>query len=239
MRFSLNGVIASDDDAQIYRWFGYSAVSPSDIRKALKENPPNDDFILEINSGGGSVYAGFEMYSVLKSASVPVIAEVQSLAGSAASVVMVAGDFVTASPVGQIMIHLPSTITKGNQMQHMQNTQMLEVITNSIISAYESKCEGKISHSELRKMMDNETFLTADEALKYGFIDKIMGESKTVHKDVMNCSGGLPDISKLRDIFNKAKISKKSQTCKLSDIERKANKRAIAIAEASLKLDLI
>ena len=109
MRYNLKGTICADEDAPIYRWFGLAAVSPSDIRQALADNPAGEEFVLEINSGGGSVYAGFEMYSLLRGAAVPTRAEVQSLAGSAASVVLAGADVAAASPVGQVMIHLPST----------------------------------------------------------------------------------------------------------------------------------
>ena len=68
MRYNLKGVISSDEDAPIYRFFGMAAVSPADIRQAIADNPAGEDFVLEINSGGGSVYAGFEMYSILRAA---------------------------------------------------------------------------------------------------------------------------------------------------------------------------
>ena len=83
--------VAADGDAPILRWWGIPAACPADIRSALAENPGDEEFVLEINSGGGSVFAGFEMYSLLRNASrqgVHTGAEVQSLAGSAASVVM-------------------------------------------------------------------------------------------------------------------------------------------------------
>ena len=151
MRYNLKGVISSDEDAPIYRFFGMAAVSPADIRQAIADNPAGEDFVLEINSGGGSVYAGFEMYSILRAAGVPTRAEVQSLAGSAASVVMAGADTVAASPVGQVMIHLPSTFTEGNQVVHRESVQMLEAVTGSILAAYEHKCGGKTSRDALRQ----------------------------------------------------------------------------------------
>ena len=55
--------------APILRWWGIPAACPADIRSALAENPADEEFVLEINSGGGSVFAGFEMYSLLRNAS--------------------------------------------------------------------------------------------------------------------------------------------------------------------------
>ena len=66
MRYSLNGHIVADGDAPILRWWGIPASCPADIRGALAQNPEGEEFVLEINSGGGSVFAGFEMYSLLR-----------------------------------------------------------------------------------------------------------------------------------------------------------------------------
>ncbi len=224
MRFSLNGVISSDDDARVWKYFGWQAVCPSDIRQALADNPNGEEFVLEINSGGGSVYAGFEMYSLLRGATVPTRAEVQSLAASAASVVLAGVDVAAVSPVGQVMIHLPSTITDGNQIVHKESVQMLETVTSSIITAYEKKCRGKTTRDALRRMMDKETFLTAQEALNAGLIDEIIGEEKAAPMNVINAAGGLPDIIKLRAAYREAH----------TDDAKQARARAIALAEANL-----
>ena len=259
MRFGLGGMIASDEDAPIWRWFGFQAVSPADIRNALAQNPAGEEFVLEFNSGGGSVYAGFEMYSVLRAATVPTRGEVQSLAGSAASVVLVGCDTAAASPVGQVMIHLPSTLTEGNQIAHRQSTQMLDAVTNSIIAAYESKCRGKTSRDALRRMMDRETFLTAQEALDTGLIDEIMGADEGTPApamsaaNVMNAAGGLPDIEKLRAAYREAQgqpppVSNLDKVncpegAKEDPLEDKdkanARARAIALAEAQTHLTTI
>ncbi len=224
MRFSLNGMISSDDDAPVWKFFGWQAVCPADIRKALADNPENEEFVLEINSGGGSVYAWFEMYSLLRGANVPTRAEVQSLAASAASVVLAGVDVAAVSPVGQVMIHLPSTVTEGNQLVHKESVQMLETVTCSIITAYEKKCRGKTTRDALRRMMDKETFLTAQEAFDAGLIDEIIGEEKAAPMNVFNAAGGLPDIVKLRAAYREARPAENKQ----------ARTRAIALAEANL-----
>jgi len=223
VRFSLNGVISSDDDARVWKFFGWQAVCPADIRQALADNPDGEDFVLEINSGGGSVYAGFEMYSLLRGAKCTTRAEVQSLAASAASVVLAGVDVAAASPVGQVMIHLPSTLTDGNQIVHKESVQMLEAVTSSIITAYEKKCRGKTTRDALRRMMDKETFLTAQEALDAGLIDEIMGEPANP-ANVFNAAGNMPDIEKLRAAYREAH----------ADGVKQARARAIALAEADL-----
>lgn len=240
MRYSLNGMIASDEDAPIWRYFGYQACSPADIRQALADNPAGEEFVLEFNSAGGSVYAGFEMYSVLQAARVPTRGEVQSLAGSAASAVLAGCDTAACSPVGQVMIHLPSTYTEGNQIAHRQSTQMLEAVTDSLIAAYERKCRGKTSRDALRRMMDRETFLTAQQALDAGLIDEIMGADEGTPAptmsaaNVMNAAGGLPDIERLRAAYREAQGQPPAPPA--SNLDQGKAARAIALAKARMEI---
>lgn len=243
MRYSLNGRIVADDDAPVLRWWGLSAVCPADIRSALAENPADEEFVLEINSGGGSVFAGFEMYSVLRRASrdgVRIRAEVQSLAGSAASVAMVGADTVACSPVAQVMIHLPLTVTEGNQNVHRESVQMLESITESIIAGYERKVGNKTSPAALRRMMDRETFLSARAALDAGLIDEIIGEEQPGEpiniNNIYNACGAVPDMDKLRAAYIAAQSQSQEPEPQspVSNLNT-ARKRAIAIAEAELR----
>lgn len=241
MRYNLKGTICADEDAPVYKFFGLAAVSPADIRQALADNPDGEEFVLEINSGGGSVYAGFEMYSILRGAKVPTRAEVQSLAGSAASVVLAAVDTAAASPVGQVMIHLPSTYTEGNQIVHRESVQMLEAVTGSIIAAYEAKCRGKTSRDALRRMMDRETFLTAQEAMDAGLIDEIIGADEGAAAsplDVFNAAGGAPDIEQLRAAYRAANPpgGNPPPAPEPDDGEAQARARAIALAEAEMDM---
>ena len=246
MRYSLNGQIVADSDAPILRWWGIPAACPADIRGAIAENPEGEEFVLEINSGGGSVFAGFEMYSLLRNASrqgVHTRAEVQSLAGSAASVVMAGADTAACSPVGQVMIHLPSTVTEGNQGVHRESVQMLESITESIIAAYESKVGGKTSHDALRRMMDRETFLSARAALDAGLIDEIIGAEDSAPANpmnVFNAAGGMPDIEKLRAAYREAhQPGGDPQAGKPEDDATQARARAIALAEADMNMTIL
>lgn len=231
----MNGIIAADDDAEFYNWCGFQAVAPKDVRKALEDTPTGETFVLEINSNGGDVMAGFEMYSLLRGASVPVRAEVQSLAASAASVVLMGADTAAASPVAQIMIHLPSTTMQGNQLTFRQGIQMLDSVTNSILNAYEKKSRGKITRQELRNLMDEETFLPAQRALEIGLLDEILEETdekqtaNTARLTITNAFGGLPDIKKLRAIYE---AGGKPPT---SPGAAQKRRNLIALAEADLR----
>ena len=106
MILKINGDIVGNEWKDIYDWFGIECSTPKDVEKALSELPKGDRLQVKINSGGGEVMAGQEMYTMLRARS-DVDIEVESLAASAASVIAMAGH-CTISPVGMLMIHCVS-----------------------------------------------------------------------------------------------------------------------------------
>lgn len=179
MRVRIGGRIMSDDCASVYRRYGYQSVCcPADIRAALSQPEDEEGLIFELNSGGGSVYDGYEMYTVLKNSARKSTVEIQSIAASAASVFAMAADTVLISPVASIMIHRASTGTSGNEEDMTRSAQMLRTVDQGILNAYEAKCGGKISREELETLMKNETFMTAGEAVERGFADGILWEKE-------------------------------------------------------------
>lgn len=208
MRTQLNGYLVSDEDALLYRWFGYSVSCPADIRRAVAENPPGETLTLEINSPGGSMFAGFEMYSVLRGAECDTEAEVQSLAASAASTAMLGCKRVKATPVAQVMVHNPAVTADGNQYDHRKTAKDLDKFAQSILNAYELKCRGKKTREQLKAMMDSETWMPVQEAAEAGLVDEIIGGAELLPAQVVNCvgggmralcgAGGLPSAAELR-----------------------------------------
>lgn len=186
MRIPLNGYVVPDDDAWIYQWFGYSVFSPATVRQALKDNPQGEELVLEINSGGGSVFAGDEIYSVLRASPVTTRGEVQSVSASAASLLMLGCDSVWLSPVAQVMIHLPSLSTEGDRNVHNQSIKVLDSVTESILNAYVTKSKGKRTRDEFRAMMTSTTWMSAQEAIDTGIADGIL------YKDGEGAEAGAP-----------------------------------------------
>lgn len=206
MRVTLNGIVASDDDRWVYEYFGYRAFSPEQLRDAVAQNPDGEELVLEINSPGGSVFAGSEMYSVLKSSGLRTRAEIQSLAASAASYLCLGCGMVSISPVAQMMIHLPSTTTSGDRTEHQRSIGMLDSTREAILNAYELKSKGKADRASLRRMMNSETWLTAQDAMSLGLVDEILGqeEGQSMSPSGLVNAFGLPDIDALRAAYQKA-----------------------------------
>lgn len=205
MRFAVNGTIVANDDAAMIRWCGlqdlWPVVCPQDLRDALDSLPAGETLEMEINSGGGDLMAGFEMYSLLHGTDKPTTAIIQSMAGSAASVICVGADRVQCAPVGQMMIHLPMTSTEGNQIAHGQSIQMLDAATESILNAYVAKCGGRATREQLRGQMAAETFLTAQQALEMGLVDEILTPGGAPAVRLVNSIGRLPDLTNLRAAY--------------------------------------
>lgn len=244
MRTQMNGYIVADEDAGIYRFFGYQVCSPQDIRQALADNPPGETLTLEINNGGGSLFAGFEIYSVLLGAQCPTEAEVQSLAASAASAAMLGCQKVKATPVAQVMMHNPSLPASGNQHVHYKTAEDLEKFAQSLLNAYEIKCRGKRSREELASMLDAETWLTVQEAVEAGLVDEIIGGGDSIiPSQVMNAvggglralggAGGLPSAAELR--AKKAAMDSASGANPADDPPEEPGIKARLAASLSLK----
>jgi ATP-dependent protease ClpP protease subunit len=206
-RIKLSGTVVSNDSAAIYRYFGFQVIAPRDVSHAVDECPEDEELVLEINSGGGSVYAGFEIYNILRSCSRKTKAEVFSIAASAASIIAVACDTVLMSPVSNMMIHRSALRrASGNAEAMEQAAQMLNTIDETMLNAYEEKAGDKSSRTKLRHMIENETFLTAEEAVNCGLADGIL-ERKNAEEDsdpmdaVASATGGGISIKSAAALF--------------------------------------
>ena len=120
------------------------------------------------------VFAGFEIYSKLKECNNKVEINIQSLAGSAASVIAMAGES-KISPVGMLMIHNASSWAVGNKNDLEKEAKTLNEIDESIANAYIAKTG--MSMDAIKSMMDDETWMSAQRAKELGFVDKIEDES--------------------------------------------------------------
>ena len=169
----LNGQISDET------WFG-DEVTPGLFREEL--NAGEGDVTVWINSPGGDVFAAAQIYNMLMEYPGNVDVRIDGIAASAASVIAMAGNKVSMSPVAMMMIHNPMTVAMGDKKVMQQAIDMLDEIKESIINAYELKTgqsRTKISH-----MMDAETWFNAKKAVELGFADDILYTGDSDKKDV-------------------------------------------------------
>lgn len=172
-KVNIKGAIIGNDYKEVYEFYEMESACPNDVLNALPEN--NEAIEVIINSGGGHVDAGSEIYSILKEYPGQVIVKIVGMAASAASVVAMAGDRVIISPTAQIMIHNVSSIAKGDHNDMLHQAGILQEMNRSIANAYILKT-GK-SELEILNLMNKETYFSAKKAFQYGFVDEIMGVS--------------------------------------------------------------
>lgn len=122
-----------------------------------------------INSPGGDVFAGAQMYSMLRAHPGKVRVMIAGIAASAASVVAMAGDEVLISPVGYMMIHNPWMLIAGNADQLEKAADDLREIGRGIMAAYREKTG--MSDEELTPLLEAETYMNAQSAIEMGFAD--------------------------------------------------------------------
>lgn len=154
------------------------------IRKLwyLENKDPGAPILLVINSPGGSVDAGFAIWDQIKMISSPVTTLVTGLAASMASVLslVAAPKRRFATPSARVMVHQPrlSGVIQGQATDlEIQAKEMLK--TRSILVNLYMKATGR-NNSEIEKAIDRDTWMTADEALNFGLLDKIVNSYQEI-----------------------------------------------------------
>ena len=218
-RIKMKGPLISNNEYEVYEFFGLEAVSAKSITDQLPEDI-NEDITLEVNSNGGLVTVGNEIYTALKQHKGHVTAEVTSMAASAASVAIMGADTVKMSPTAQIMIHKALlTRASGNSDDLEKAVNALKSSDQSIINAYVSKTG--LSEDEIFEMMKNETFMSANEAIEKGFADELM----TFEKDlgaVASLESGLLPQAVIDDFYSRKKSNAKEAQAMLFELEKEA-----------------
>lgn len=170
----IKGIIVPNDLTDMYTFLGYENLTPDDLKQSLND-ANGQDITLEINSPGGYIDAGSEMYTDLKKYSGNVTAQVVGKACSAASWVALAADKVEMSPTAQMMIHRVSGGVQGNVDDFASAMQSLDSMDQAYVDLY-SKRTG-LDKQEVYRMMCETTWMNAKQAVDKGFADSIMFEN--------------------------------------------------------------
>lgn len=136
------------------------------LREALeKVDTPN--LTVRINSYGGQVDQGLAIYSLLEDCKLHVKTIVDGFACSAASVIFMAGKERIVPENGLLMIHNAWAKAQGDSNDMRKMAEDLEKITQPSINIYTKKT--KLSEEEIKQKMDEETWITSQEAYEWGF----------------------------------------------------------------------
>lgn len=175
---------------EITSWdYSEKDVSSFTLSKQL-ENIDADTIHVYINSYGGDVNEGLAIYNNLKRSKAKIITYADGFACSIASVIFMAGDERIVSNSSLMLIHNAWTYTQGNAKELRKKADDLDVITQASINTYMT--EVNISEEELKELLDNETWLTPQQALEWGFATSMInakvsdGASQSVRKSIFD-----------------------------------------------------
>lgn len=177
--------------------------------KAFKQDIENlgdvENIILHINSPGGSVFSAVAIANTLKNHKAKVTANIDGLAASAATIITSACDVVRMPKNALFMVHNPITFAYGNNQDMQKTLEMLDKVKDSIIETYLNKA--KTDKETLSQLMDDETWMDAEMAKEYGFVDEIINEDieKEVVENKLIINNMAFDISKFKNFKEKKK----------------------------------
>jgi len=128
--------------------------------------------IVAFNSIGGDLFDGLAIHNALSRLGERCTGRIDALAASAASVAVCGAHRVVIAANAMLMIHNPYTFTGGDAEDFRRVADVLDQTLEAIIAAYKAKAPD-IDEAELRRMVNAETWLTANEALALGLADEV------------------------------------------------------------------
>lgn len=214
-RIDIRGSIIPNDYKWFYDWLEEDSTCPRDVRKVLDMVQPGDGIDVYINSPGGVIDVGSEIYTELRKATETCDVEIYITgeACSAASVIACAAH-CTMAPTALMMVHCVSSGIRGNHsdMEHM--AEVLRTADRALCTAYTAKTG--MTEQEALEMMEHETWLTAAQAKEKGLVDEIMFEE--AQELPMTASAGLfklptkEQMDRARAMMGEAQASEPEQT---------------------------
>ena len=154
-------------------WDEDKSIDADLVRDAL--DGVSEDIIIKLNSNGGDVFQGIEIYNYLKDHPSNITVEVTGVAASAATFIVAGANEAVMNTGTSFMIHEASSFAWGNKAELKKTLNALETIDDSIISIYEAKT-GQ-TKEQLNDWMAEEKWFSAEETVKYNFANKVK-ESK-------------------------------------------------------------
>ena len=210
-------------------WTG-GGMTAKNFQKELSEIKASQ-IDLHINSPGGDVFDGIAIYNLIKQHPAKVTSYIDGLAASIASVIALAGDQIYMAENALFMIHNPYGMQFGEAADMRKMADLLDTVRGSIVKAYVSKTEKP--ETEIHPLMDDETWMTASEAVEFGFVDEV-----TEKMDLAACAKFVPVMAKagFKHIPNKISASAAAPTAKdaekgLRDVGFSRKQARVIVAE--------
>lgn len=176
--FSARKANEKSGEIAIYNDIGAWGITSEDFRNELQALGDVSKIDLRINSAGGDVFDGVAIYNLLIRHPAKIVVTVDGIAASIASMVAMAGDEVVMPDNTMMMIHDPmGEIVGGGTADDMREiADLIDRLKENMISAYMRR--SNLDRDGVAALMSDETWLSADEAVKYGFADRVVESVK-------------------------------------------------------------
>ncbi|HLV10599.1 MAG TPA: ATP-dependent Clp endopeptidase proteolytic subunit ClpP [Halanaerobiales bacterium] len=148
----------------------------------LEADDPDKDIYLYINSPGGSVTAALAMYDTIQYIKPDVVTICMGQAASAGALLLASGSSGKryALPYSRVMIHQPAGGVQGKATEaeiHIKELLRIRELLNEILSKHTGK-----DIKQIKKDIEQDYFMTAEEAVEYGIIDEVITRSELQEK---------------------------------------------------------
>lgn len=163
-------IVSDDLEAQLFGGISAQSLVPH-IR-----NMQTDTIHLRINSPGGDVFAAQAVVQAIRETKAKVVAHIEGLAASAATVIANSADEIEMSDGSLYMIHNSWGFVIGNANDMTETAALLEKCDGIIAGQYAKRTGREID--DIKALMDAETWFTAEEAKEGGFIDRVAEGAK-------------------------------------------------------------
>ena len=168
--YNINSKASKVIDVYIFDEIGMGGVNAQGFIeeiKSFKDSPMN----LHINCVGGDVFDGMAIFNIIKKRTAKTTVYIEGIAASMGSVIALAADSVVMAENSLFMIHNAWGGAMGEAKEMKKTAKLLDKISGEIADIYVKKT--KLPYDKVKEMMDEETWLNAEEALELGFIDSI------------------------------------------------------------------
>lgn len=162
----------------MYDELGFFGITAADFHADLKAlgDLRGKPLILRISSPGGDVFMGNAIFNMLKESEAVITVDIDGVAASMASLVAMVGKVINIAANGQFMLHNPSSLDAGDHRAKKRTAALLDSLREGMVTIYAGR--SGLSREVVSKMMDEETWLDAKQAVAHGFADNITEESK-------------------------------------------------------------
>lgn len=163
-------------EVYIYGEIGFWGVTSGDFIRDLKEIDDGvSEVLVHFDTVGGDLFDGIAIHNTLRALGERCTGQIDGACFSAGSVAVCGAHKVRMADNAMFMIHNPWTFMAGDSDELRKMADMMDKAFEGIVASYQHRALN-IDDAELRRMINDTTWLTASEAMTHGFVDEVFGE---------------------------------------------------------------